>query len=47
MAEFLKKLRRGEESGALFLLRAVLYAVMLALICVYFEGGGEFIYEAF
>lgn len=46
MAEFLKKLKRG-DSLPLTVFRALIYAGMLILICVYFAGGGAFIYEAF
>ena len=28
-------------------LEAIAYAVMLALVCVYFTGNGAFIYETF
>ena len=41
------KLSKFLESTAGHIVSAVLYAVMLVLVCMYFTGNGTFIYEAF
>lgn len=41
------KLNKFMESTAGHIVSAILYAVMLALICMYFTGNGTFIYESF
>lgn len=41
------KLNKFFASTAGHILLAVLYAVMLILVCMYFTGNGTFIYEAF
>ncbi len=47
MAALLKKLKalRGTTVG--IFLEAAVYAVMLALVLMFFTGNGQFIYEAF
>ena len=47
MAGFLKKAKKKLDTPLGRVLQAVVYAAMLALICVYFAGNGTFIYEAF
>ena len=48
MAEFLKCILAARESiSGRMLLAAVIYAAMIALILIFLNGHGEFIYETF
>lgn len=47
MAAFVKKWKTFRQSTVGRILELVVYAVMLALVLVYFTGNGVFIYEAF
>ncbi len=45
MAAFLKRCRAFLETPAGQILEALFYAVLLALVLIYFTGNGQFIYE--
>ncbi len=47
MAAFIKKWRAFRQTMVGRILELVVYAVMLALVLIYFTGNGVFIYEAF
>jgi hypothetical protein len=47
MAAFLARIRKSLDSPVGRLALAVVYALMIALILIFFDGNGEFIYEAF
>ncbi len=47
MAEFLKRCKAFLSTPAGQILTAVVYAVMLLLVLMFFTGNGQFIYEAF
>ncbi len=47
MADFLKRLKAFFQTPAGQILTAVVYAVMLLLVLMFFTGNGQFIYEAF
>ena len=47
MADIVKKARSFLRTPLGRILEAIAYAVMLALVCVYFTGNGAFIYETF
>jgi|GEM_PF-2134116 hypothetical protein len=42
-----KHLKKSESHPIRFALTLVAYLIMLLLICVFFDGNGAFIYEAF
>ena len=45
MAEGLKRVRIFVQNNYKLILEAFLYAIMIILICIYFKGNGQFIYE--
>ncbi|MGM9993464.1 MAG: hypothetical protein ACI37R_01900 [Candidatus Avigastranaerophilus sp.] len=45
MAEFIKEIKNLRHTKTGMILEAIIYALMLILICIYFEGNGQFIYE--
>lgn len=47
MAKRVNKLKRFLESTPGQIIEALLYAALLYFVCVYFSGGGSFIYEGF
>ena len=47
MAGIVKKAKTFLRTPAGRVLEAIAYAVMLALVCIYFTGNGTFIYETF
>ena len=47
MAGIVKKGKAFLRTPAGRVLEIIVYAVMLALVCVYFTGNGAFIYETF
>lgn len=47
MADVVKKAKSFLQTPVGRVLEVIAYAVMLALVCVYFTGNGTFIYEAF
>ena len=47
MARFMKKVRQYRQTPAGRFVEALLYAVMLTLVLIYFTGNGQFIYEFF
>ena len=47
MAKFREHLRAFLSTVPGAVLEAAVFAVMLLLICMFFTGNGEFIYEAF
>ena len=47
MASFVKKWKAFRQTTVGRILELVVYALMLALVLVYFTGNGVFIYEAF
>lgn len=47
MAGFVKKWKAFQKTLPGRVLELVAYAVMLALVLIYFTGNGVFIYEAF
>ena len=47
MADIVKKVRSFLQTPVGRVIEAIAYAVMLALVCIYFTGNGAFIYETF
>ena len=47
MAGIVKKARSFLQTPVGRVLELIAYAVMLALVCIYFTGNGTFIYETF
>ena len=47
MADIVKKAKSFLQTPAGRAVELIAYAVMLALVCIYFTGNGTFIYEAF
>ena len=47
MADIVKKARSFLQTPVGRVIEVIAYAVMLALVCIYFTGNGTFIYEAF
>ena len=47
MAGIVKKAKRFLQTPVGRMMELIAYAVMLALVCIYFTGNGVFIYEAF
>ena len=47
MAKFIKRFKAAGASPLGKIAEAVLYVLMLALICLMITGNGEFIYEGF
>ena len=47
MAGFKMKIRKFSATTGGKVVMALLYAIMLALVIIFFTGNGEFIYEAF
>ena len=47
MAGIVKKAKSFLQTPAGRALELIAYAVMLALVCIYFAGNGAFIYETF
>ena len=47
MAGIVKKAKAFLQTPAGRVLELIAYAVMLALVCIYFTGNGVFIYETF
>lgn len=45
MAQRLKQAKDFIQNNYKVILEAFLYAIMLILICIYFKGNGQFIYE--
>lgn len=40
-----ERIKKYIKNNAGIYIEAVIYAIMLILICIYFEGNGQFIYE--
>ena len=47
MADIVTKAKSFLRTPAGRVLELIAYAVMLALVCIYFTGNGAFIYETF
>ena len=47
MADIVKKAQSFLQTPVGRVLEVIAYAVMLVLVCIYFTGNGEFIYETF
>ena len=47
MAGIVKKARSFLQTPVGRVVEVIAYAVMLALVCIYFTGNGAFIYETF
>ena len=47
MADIVKKARSFLQTPVGRAIELIAYAVMLALVCIYFTGNGAFIYETF
>ena len=47
MADILKKAKALFQTPPGRVMELIVYAIMLVLVCVYFTGSGEFIYEIF
>ena len=47
MADIVKKAKQFLRTPAGRAVELIAYAVMLALVCIYFTGNGVFIYETF
>ena len=47
MADILKKARSFLHTPLGRVMEMIVYAIMLALVCIYFTGSGVFIYEIF
>ena len=47
MAEFLKQCKAFWQTLPGQVIQGVVYAILLILVCMFFTGNGEFIYEAF
>lgn len=45
MVEKLKRLKNIVHNRFGAYIEVLIYAIMLILICIYFEGNGQFIYE--
>lgn len=40
-----ERIKNFIKNNAGFYIEVIIYAIMLILICIYFEGNGQFIYE--
>ena len=47
MADLVKKAKLFLQTPVGRVVEVIAYAVMLALVCIYFTGNGAFIYETF
>ena len=47
MADKIKKALNKKPSAVRIIVSVLVYALMIALILIFFSGNGEFIYEAF
>ena len=47
MADIVKKAKAFLSTPVGRVIEVIAYAVMLALVCIYFTGNGAFIYETF